>query len=858
MRRRVPLRAWHVARFVSLAASAVILVLLIAEPTTGLKVFWRFVIPALPLLFFVAPGFWRNICPLAAMNQTPRYLNFTKALTTPKWFKEYGYVIAIAAFVIVVANRRPLFNHSGPATAALFAAALGGAFVAGTFFKGKSGWCSSMCPLLPVQRIYGQTPFLTLPNSHCQPCVGCTKNCYDFNPKVAYLADLHDDDRDWSGYRKFFVGAFPGIVYAYFQADASGTLALYGQFALYAGASAGAFFLLDAFVKVSDNRITSLFGAIALNLFYWYGIKVVLGSGAPDALVWGFRALLAGASVVWVARTWRKEGTFVQEALERKPVGVGAGAKAALEKVHEAEQAEVIFEPGDVRVAIACGTTLLEVAEANDLPIEAGCRMGMCGADPIGIVDGMAALTPMGDDERKTIERLGLSPDTTRMACCARVNGKVCATLEPERPKRPTTSAIEGLRLDESIKRVVIIGNGIAGVTCADHVRRRHPGVEIDLIADEVHQVYNRMAITRLIYGRSAMQGLYLLPDNWWDANAVTPWLNTRASSLDLDTQEVVLGTGERLHYDRLVLTMGSSGYVPPLDGYGAPGSFVLRTADDAFAIRSFVQEQQARRAVVAGGGLLGLEAAYALHKLGMQVSVLERSPSLLRRQLDSRAGELLRSYLEGLGIEVLVQAETETVSANGRVRGVSLRDGRQLDTDLFLVAAGITPNTKLAHEAGLEVNRGVIVDDELRTSAENVWAAGDVAEHRGQILGLWPTAVDQAEVAAENLLGGVRPYSGTLPVTMLKVVGVNLTSIGRIEQVDDDDAIALEDAAEHSYRKLLIEPDGRIAGAILLGHPNDAPVVQEAVKDGRDVRPHRDALRAGDWSVLSAEPAAV
>ena len=858
MERRLPLWFWHVLRGLSLAGSVVVLVLLVAEPSTGLKVFWRFVIPSLPLLFFVAPGFWRNICPLAAMNQTPRYLKFTRALTTPGWFKEYGYVIAIASFVIVVASRRPLFNHSGVATAVLFAGALVGAFVAGTFFKGKSGWCSSMCPLLPVQRIYGQTPFLTLPNSHCQPCVGCTKNCYDFNPRVAYLADLHDDDRYFSGYRKFFVGAFPGIIYAYFQANSSSTVGLYGQFALYAGASAGAFFLLDNFVKVSVNRLTSLFGAIALNLFYWYGIHVVLGKSAPDAVVWGFRAVLFAASVVWVWRTWRKEARFVEEALAPKPVKFGGAAGAALEKVHDAERAEVSFVPGDIRVAIEPGATLLEVAEANDLPIEAGCRMGMCGADPIGIVDGMASLTPMGDDERKTIERLGLSPDNTRMACCARVQGKVCATLEPERPARPTSSVIAGFKFDESIKRVVVIGNGIAGVTCADHVRRRHPGVEIDVIADEVHQLYNRMAITRLIYGRSAMQGLFLLPDTWWDANGVTPWLNTRATRIDPEAREVVLGTGETLAYDRLVLAMGSSGHVPPLEGYGAPGSFVLRTADDAFAVRAFVQQHEARHAVVAGGGLLGLEAAYALHKLGVHTTVLERSGSLLRRQLDARGGELLREYLEGLGIMVLTDAESEMVSANGRVRGVALKDGRSLDTDIFLVAAGITPNKDLAQAAGLDVNRGVIVDDELRTSAENVFAVGDVAEHRGQILGLWPTAVDQAEVAAENLLGGERSYEGTLPVTMLKVVGVQLTSIGRIEELSGDEAIALEEVSEHKYRKLLIDSDGKIAGAILLGYPNDAPLVQAAIKEERDVTQHLEALRAGDWNVLQPEAAAV
>jgi nitrite reductase (NADH) large subunit len=503
-------------------------------------------------------------------------------------------------------------------------------------------------------------------------------------------------------------------------------------------------------------------------------------------------------------------------------------------------------------VAVAEGSTLLEIAESNDLPIEAGCRMGMCGADPIGVLDGMASLSPIGDDERKTLERLGLAPGNTRMACCARVLGPVRVTLEPARPARPTSAVVPDFTVSRSIKRMVVIGNGIAGVTCADHVRRRHPSIEIDVVADEPHHLYNRMAITRLIYHRSALQGLFLLPDAWWEANGVTPWLNTRVSRLDLATREVVLGTGERLGWDRLVLAMGSSSHVPALPGYGAPGSFVVRTADDTFAIRAFVQRHEARRGVVAGGGLLGLEAAYALHKLGLHVTVLERSASLLRRRLDGRGGALLGEYLKGLGMEILLEARTRSVLADGRVRGVELTDGRSLDADLFLVCAGITPNTALAVDAGLEVNRGVIVDDLLHTSAADVWAVGDVAEHRGQILGLWPTAVEQAEVAAENLLGGNRVYHGTVPVTMLKVVGVQLTSIGRIEAAIDGDSIALEEVALHRYRRLLIGPDGRIAGAILLGHPNEAAAVVEAVKRGADISDRIQVLRAGDWSVLA------
>src|SRR5262249_22303621 len=173
-----------------------------------------------------------------------------------------------------------------------------------------------------------------------------------------------------------------------------------------------------------------------------------------------------------------------------------------------------------------------------------------------------------------------------------------------------------------------------------------HLGAEIHLVAREKHHLYNRMAIERLIYGRSAMSGLYLQEEAWYDDLQITTWLNTRAVSIDRAAQEVVLGTGERLPYDRLILATGSRSATPPIDGFGLPGSFVMREADDALAIRAFAQEHGAREALVAGGGLLGLEAAYALHKLGLHVTVLERSEWLLRRQLDHRGGQLLQDYL--------------------------------------------------------------------------------------------------------------------------------------------------------------------------------------------------------------------
>src|SRR3954467_10825147 len=281
---RIPVRVWHIMRAASLVGGLIVAALLIAVPKTGLYIMWRLVIPSLPLLFMTAPGLWRNLCPLAASNQQPRALKITKALTAPDWLKEYGYVIAFSGFTLFVVLRRFGLSNSGPYSALLLLGAMAAAFTGGMLFKGKSGWCSTMCPLLPVQRIYGQTPLLMVANVHCQPCVGCVKNCYDFNPRAAYLADLHDADNYWSGYRRFFVGAFPGIVLGFFAVSDGSKLHILGGMALFVAVSLAVFTLLNVFVKTSIHTITSLFGAVAFSCFYWYA-----GAFGPAALDWTIR-----------------------------------------------------------------------------------------------------------------------------------------------------------------------------------------------------------------------------------------------------------------------------------------------------------------------------------------------------------------------------------------------------------------------------------------------------------------------------------------------------------------------------------------------------------------------------------------
>jgi nitrite reductase (NADH) large subunit len=712
--------------------------------------------------------------------------------------------------------------------------------------------------------LYNQTPFVTIANSHCAPCVGCTKNCYDFNPGVAYLADLYDDDRYYSGYRKFFAAAMPGFIVAYFTTPdppAISVLAMYLQFALSMLVSVGFFFVLDAFLKVTPNKLTVLSGAAALNLFYWFGLPPwiqavggLFGLVPPPWLAWAAQAIFLAVTIVWIARTYRKEPLFLGQLMQQEETRIAPGAARVLRKAAQQDKAEVTFMPGEVRVLVDSGRTLLEIAESNNQPIEAGCRMGMCGADPVFILNGMENLSALKGEERSTLERLGLG-EGARMACMCRVKGPVALSFQAQQAHvAPAPSQVASY--DPAIKSIVIVGNGIAGVTAADYVRRHHPACEIHLIGREKHHLYNRMAITRLIYGRSAMSGLYLQPDSWYEERKITCWLNTQATRIDRDARLVALATGETLPYDRLILTSGSSSLVPPIEGFGLPGTFVLREAEDAMQTRAFVQTHQCRRAVIGGGGLLGLEAGYALHKLGMAVSVLERGEWLLRRQLDERGSSFLRQYLEALGMDIVLQAETAAVQGEGRVSQVVLKDGRTLPCDLFIVAVGIQPNVDLARSAGVQVNRGVAVDDAMRTSVPEIFAAGDACEYKKQVPGLWPVAVEQARVAAINAVGGQEVYREAVPVTALKVVGIDLTSIGRFEaQSETEIVIAQEDINEHRYRKLVIS-DGKIVGAILLGHPLDAPAVTAAVKQGLNVERCVDALRAGQWEVLGDQVA--
>ena len=872
--RRIPLAVWRAAQVASVAAILGLCVLLVGWPAAGLPLLWAVIVPLLPAVFLVAPGLWRNVCPLAAVNQLPRLIRWSRSRPPPRWLREHGYVVAVGAFVVAVPTRLVLFEDSGVASAALLLAAVGGALAGGLLVAGKAGWCSSVCPLFPIQRVYGQTPFVTIANQHCRPCVGCAKNCYDFNPRVAYQADLHDNDPQWTAPRVFFAGALPGIVLGYFAAAAdpgAAPVRVYLTFLGYVAASAGSFLAVEVLTPVRRAHLAAGYGAVAFTTFYWLGAPG-LGAVAAratgiggDLVTWPVRIAAAGLAAVWLWRTFGVHRLFLRHLARTAAASVPAGHAATITAHRTAALGaggpEVTFAPQGQRVVVDAETSLLEVAERDGLPIEAGCRMGLCGADPVRILDGAGNLSPPTPDETATLGRLGLT-GAVRLACCARVRGPVTVSVdgrEADRSAEPPGPAVPRPRRSSGspgprgsprpgkVQRIVVIGNGVAGATAAGEVRRLDPDCAVDVVGREAFPLYNRMGIARVVYGRSAMGGLFLLGDDWYEQRDITCWLNTSAAAVDMGAREVILGTGDRLPYDRLILATGARAAVPALPGDRLPGWFVLREATDAVGIRAYVQETRAVDAVVVGAGPLGVEAACALHELGLAVTLLARGPDLLRQHVDARCAALIRRYLTGRGI--VVRSEVVPVALDGadRLRGVVLADGRRVPADLALACTGMAPEAGLARAAGIPVGRGVLVDTAMRARVPDVLAAGDVAEVDGRVAGLWPAAVAQATTAAHSALGIPAPATdgGPLPV-LLKGLGIDVASVGRIVAGADDTVVHHESPDGTAYGRLVLH-DGRIAGAVLLNLPADAPGILAAVRAGTPVD-GLPVLRSGRW----------
>ncbi len=391
---------------------------------------------------------------------------------------------------------------------------------------------------------------------------------------------------------------------------------------------------------------------------------------------------------------------------------------------------------------------------------------------------------------------------------------------------------------------LVIIGNGMAAARLVDEIARRALGrYAVAVIGEEPRLAYNRVLLSSLLADEVAAADVELKPARWWRDRGVTLRYGAPAVAVDVAARTVTLADRSVLSFSKAVFATGSRQIRLGLPGMELPGVMTFRDIGDVDAIRA--RAAAGTRVVVIGGGLLGLEAAHGLAKAGTRVTLIHLMDRLMERQLDDVAAGMLRCAVEARGVEVLLAAETARIVGSQRVEAVELRDGRSLPADLVVMAVGIRPNAELAATAGLRVNRGIVVDDGLATSAEGLFAIGECAEHRGQCYGLVEPAYEQAAVLARGLAGSPARYPGTVLATNLKVSGVDVFSAGDFLGQPGAEQIVLHDPGLGVYRKFVIAQD-RLIGAVLYGDTTDALWYLALIRSGEPIGAVRNDLAFG------------
>jgi nitrite reductase (NADH) large subunit len=397
-----------------------------------------------------------------------------------------------------------------------------------------------------------------------------------------------------------------------------------------------------------------------------------------------------------------------------------------------------------------------------------------------------------------------------------------------------------------SRERLVVVGNGMAAMRTVEALLARAPKrYDVTVIGAEPHPNYNRILLSAVLAGDKTIDEIVIHPHAWYAEHSVRLLTGRPVTAMDRTTKTVSLAGGTAFPYDTLLLATGSKPLVPPISGLDLPGVGVFRDISDAEAM--IAASKRHHRAIVIGGGLLGLEAAWGLRRRGMAVTVVHLMPTLMERQLDMTAGEMLRSDLQARGIGFFTNSQTEAILGRERVEGVRLADGRQIAGDLAVIAIGIRPNVDLAAAAGLDVNRGILVGDDMRTSDPQIYAVGECVEHNGRVFGLVAPIWEQAQVCGARLAGDRGAvYLPSPVVTSLKITGVNVFSAGALAAEDDaDEELALHDP-RRAIRKKLVLREGRLVGCVLYGDVADGPWYFELMRDEADISAFRDRIVFG------------
>lgn len=361
--------------------------------------------------------------------------------------------------------------------------------------------------------------------------------------------------------------------------------------------------------------------------------------------------------------------------------------------------------------------------------------------------------------------------------------------------------------------KYLIVGNGIAGLSAAKEIRSKDDNGTMAIISKENYPTYYRMRLTEALGNDLQPEELLVNGLKWYEDNNIDLTLGKTVTKIIPEENKVLIDQVQEISYEKLLIATGSSSFIPPISGSYKEGVFALRDIDDLKTIRSYIHDVD--RITIIGGGLLGIEAAWSLRTLGKKVSIVEFAPYLLPRQLDKELGEKLADKLRGEGIEIYLPNSVEGIDGEGSVNGIRLENGDILKANAVLISTGIVSNIDLVKDTSIKTNRGIVVDKYLKTNIDNIYAAGDVAEYNGLVLGLWTTGNEQGKIAATNILGGSGEYTHPKPYSSLRVGDIKLFSAGNI--LDFDDIYEYRDVNQDLIYKIFVK-DTKIVGGILFG----------------------------------------
>ncbi len=402
-------------------------------------------------------------------------------------------------------------------------------------------------------------------------------------------------------------------------------------------------------------------------------------------------------------------------------------------------------------------------------------------------------------------------------------------------------------------ERLIVIGNGMAGMRTVEELLKRAPyRYQITVFGAEPHVNYDRILLSSVLAGEKTIEQTVINPLSWYGDNNIRLFAGDPVLSIDRTAKTVTAKSGRVEHYDRLLLATGSRPIVPPIPGLTLAGVCAFR--DIADVDQMIGASTQYRKAIVVGGGLLGLEAANGLLKRGMDVAVVHLMDTLMERQLDVAAGKLLQRDLDEREINFFMNGQTEEIFGTERVEGIRLSDGRTVPGDLVVMAIGIRPNVDLGRAAGLDINRGIVVADDMRTSDADIFSVGECVEHRGKTFGLVAPIWDMAKVCADHLAGDAGTEScfvSAAPATRLKVTGIDLFSAGNFSGGEDCGELTYHDTTRQIYKKLIVR-DGRIDGLVMYGDVTDSGWYLELMRKAEDITPFRDAAIFGQAIVAA------